>query len=312
MTAPLLIAAIVLHFNGVADTRRALRSLSAIGDIPMLIVAIDNGSDIDDTPALKMDFPNAHIVRLEQNLGFARGVNYAAQIALRAGASHLLLFNSDAWMHDQGATLQRLIDELSTDDRIIATGPIVINDDPRGSIQSAGYRYSLWWPIPRAIRSFGKPSFISGSCLLIVAARFAELGGLDPDLFLYGEDLDFALRSRRLGYRQTVVREASVIHRRGGSSKVLSNRYVYTALRGNLVVALKHAKWYQAPSAALAFIVISFALWLFALRAGNRGAHRAILKAWYDFFRGRWGGLDGYVLTPAERPSLRDVAQRAA
>jgi len=303
------VAAIILNFNGLQDTRRAVCSLLAIQGIDVRTMVVDNGSTADEAAVLIAEFPAIDVDRVAANLGFARGINRAARRALRSGASHLLLMNSDAWFVDGTAVVRGLLDALAADPSLAAVGPVIRNPD--GSLQSAGYAYSLWWPVSRPLRAPARAksaAFISGSCMLIDGRRFAALGGFDPDFFLYGEDLDFALRAKFAGWRVAIVPDAYAYHTRGASSSILSNRYAYTALRGALIVMKKHARWYQLPSAATAAVAISAGLVLFGLRAGNGRAGYAVAKAWLDFFARRWSGLSGEPLVPADRPSLADVS----
>jgi GT2 family glycosyltransferase len=304
------VAAIILNYNGIDDTRNALRCVRDIDCVAVRPIVIDNGSNNDEGGRLLAEFPDVTVERLPVNVGFARGVNHAARVAIRNGATHLLLMNSDARMDDGNAVLSALLEALFADRGVAAVGPLIVDDTAGTPLQSAGYRYSFWWPVPRANRSIQNRDrcfFASGSFLLIDAKRFAELGGLDPDFFLYGEDLDFAFRCRLAGYRVLVVPSVAVRHRRGASSKVLSNQYVYTAVRGNLINIRKHARWFQLPSCALASLAISIALIGLAARSGNPRSIQAVFAAFGDFFKRRWGGLrDGYALSRAVRPAMSD------
>ena len=49
---------------------------------------------------------------------------------------------------------------------------------------------------------------ITGCFLLAPKAVWDELGGMDERYFMYGEDVDFAMRARRLGYRPVICPEA--------------------------------------------------------------------------------------------------------
>jgi len=44
-------------------------------------------------------------------------------------------------------------------------------------------------------------AWISGCCLAIRRAVLEQVGGFDPDYFLYQEETDLCLRVRRAGYR---------------------------------------------------------------------------------------------------------------
>ena len=215
------VAVIILNFNGVADTRRALESLRAALEISILPIVIDNGSEQNEAILLEAEFPEAIVERLEENLGFSRGVNYAANIALDSAAPYILLLNNDAWLDEPDYVLSQLVGALSANPSVGAAAPVILEDDGSGRVQSAGYRFSLWCPLPRAVRR-GVPgtrafTYLSACCLLVRSDIFSELAGFDPDFFLYGEDVDFGLRMRQASYSMALVPAARVRHKRGAS-----------------------------------------------------------------------------------------------
>ena len=59
---------------------------------------------------------------------------------------------------------------------------------------------------------------VPGTCLAVRADCFRALGGLDERFFLYHEDFDLCLRAREAGWGITLVEEARVAHRVGGSA----------------------------------------------------------------------------------------------
>ena len=302
--------ALMLNFEGLDDTRHALTSLNGIKGLAGTIV-LDNGSSRDESAALRAEFSHVDIRRSKENLGFARGVNLIASVALRAGATHLLLINNDAELAGSAAPLSALIAEFDRDPTCVAVGPVILNTD--GSVQSAGYMYTPWIPIPRARRripdrALKVSGFLSGSCLLLDAVKFASLGGFDPDFFLYGEDLDFALRAVSEGMTMALAPSASVYHRRAASSRLYSSRYIYTVLRGNLIASAKHSHWYHWPSVVATFLATSCALTILGITRGQMDAPRAAILAWTDFFAKRWSGLTGAALKPCVRPSLAECA----
>ena len=308
--APVRIFALMLNFEGLGETRRALASLSLVDGLAGTIV-LDNGSARDESSALRDEFPRVDVRRSEDNLGFSRGVNLIASAALMAGATHLLLINNDAEFSDSWAPLEKLVEAFDVDPKRVAVGPVIRNRD--GSVQSAGYAYTRWVPIPRARcrvsdRTTDVRGFLSGSCVLLDAAKFATLGGFDPDFFLYGEDLDFALRAASAGMTFALVPTVTVDHGRAVTSNLYSRRYVYTVLRGNLIVSAKHARWYHWPSTGATFVLSSVALAILGLSRGHADAPKAAVLAWIDFFRKRWSGLTGAPLEACARPSLKDCS----
>ena len=306
--------AVVLNWNDVPRTFRAVRSLLASNSTLDRVFLVDNGSEADDAAVLARSFADrpVTVLPLPRNIGFARAVNAGAVAALRSGADFILLFNNDAYIDPASTAIRDCFNALKRDACLGAAGPIICNDDAARTVQSSTYALSMWLPIPRANRvleqsDLAPSSYLSGSCLLIRASAFATVGGLDPDYFLYGDDVDFARRLRAAGFGERLIPARGVAHGRAASTRVGSAKYVYTALRSNLILVAKHARWFELPSAALTCLAASIALAIVGLKNGYGDAPFAAWRAWRDFVQKRWGGYDGSRLAPTSRPSLLDL-----
>ena len=219
--------------------------------------------------------------------------------------------NNDAYFDDDGSSILALYEALEEDPYVSAAGPIVRNLD--NTIQSASYSHTMWFPYAFAKKSVPVQNkrinrgFLSGSCVMLRVSSFLEIHGLDPDFFLYGDDVDLAIRERRKGWKLVLVPKATVYHKRAAASKIYSHQYIYTALRGTLILINKQAQWYQKPTAFLTAAVISVALFFVSCARGRFGAAEPIVRAWRDYKRGYWSGLDGAPLTNVNRPTVRDA-----
>lgn len=296
------IAVVMLNWNRWFDTERAISSILRAPYEPLEIILVDNGSD-DPAPRALLDAGRVRIVRLASNHGFARAVNIGSVEAIRGGADAIVLFNNDAIVPEGEPVFELLLERLQADADVGAVGPMIVNDDAERTVQSLGLRFSLALPVPRGVMR-GKPTlgrqiaqrridYLMGSCLMIRASAFAEVNGMDPELFFLGDDVDFMLRLKARGYRETVEPRVSVIHHKSSTISEGSYRYAYSAVRSNLILIKKHARWYHVPSAMLTMLAISFAL-IFRSATSWKGAGLApVAKAWRDFYLGRWGGFDG-------------------
>ena len=85
------VLAVVLNWNGGADTPAALESLAGIETI-----CVDNGSTDGSDDAVERAFPDVELMRTGENLGFAGGNNVGIERALERGADWVLLVNNDA------------------------------------------------------------------------------------------------------------------------------------------------------------------------------------------------------------------------
>lgn len=178
--------------------------------VPLVIV--DNGAD----DGLR-DWAAARRIRLivaPRNLGFGVACNLAA-----AGVqSDLLLFlNPDARL--EPGCLAALVAAADRWPGAAAFGPLLVSP---GGVPGFKRRTALA-PLDR----FAPPGLpakdapvpvLSGAAMMVRRQAFAEVGGFDPDLFLYFEDDDLSLRLRARGARLMLVPAARAMHGSGGST----------------------------------------------------------------------------------------------
>ena len=84
---------------------------------------------------------------------------------------------------------------------------------------------------------------------MIVRKEIADEDGylFDPDFFLYGEDLDLALRIQGRGTKILLVPEAVVYHeqRSPGSALAGSLLKAHRAIRNRILAYFKNMRWYE-------------------------------------------------------------------
>ncbi|MEM9177967.1 MAG: glycosyltransferase family 2 protein [Myxococcota bacterium] len=164
------------------------------------------------------------------NGGFAWGVNFGAQEALRSDdpPEYVYLLNSDAFP-DEGA-IDRLLGYLDAHPEVGIAGSYIHGVD--GDPHTTAFRFpSVWSEFEAAIgigvisklladRLVAPPlptgntrvDWLAGASMLIRREVFADLGGFDDGFFLYYEETDFCLRAARRGWPTAYVRDSSVTH----------------------------------------------------------------------------------------------------
>ena len=95
---------------------------------------------------------------------------------------------------------------------------------------------------------------LMGGAFLVKREVFEKVGGFNPNMFLYYEDIDLSLRIRDLGYKLHYVGTSEVYHDHMASSKDLGkrkrnimnmqNRFRSIWSRKGLWVAIKETIWY--------------------------------------------------------------------
>lgn len=300
------IAVIILNWNSLDHTRRCLESLFEQTYKNLYIIVIDNASTGGEGAVLKDLFPAIDVIEEKVNLGFARGVNEGLRRAFEVGAEKVLLLNNDSWFDPNEPTINLLKSALDEQPALGGVGPVVYEGDNPNIIQSAGHRFNLFTGYPHRIlagRRRGepiptkRPSYIVGACLLMPSAVLRRIGGMDPDYFLYGDDIDLALNMRRSGFYQALEPRASIYHLKAAATTMWSENHTYTMLRSHLILLKKHARWFHLPTLIPSIAIITVGLMVFGIKNGHPLAIKGALRAWFDFITGRWGGYRGGYLS---------------
>ena len=226
-----LISAILVSYNTREFTARALEALErAAHDLDVETWVVDNGSSDDSVAQIRARFPNINIIEAHENLGFGRANNRAME---RARGDYLLLLNTDAFV--EGTALRELREAAVRHPRAAVIAPRVLNED--GSRQRSVWPFptplhawsenlGLGWLLRRLrpqLRASGSPddegeiAWAIGACLLVRRAAYEQIGGFDPQFWMYAEETDWQKRMREAGWQIVFAPKARVTHLGGGS-----------------------------------------------------------------------------------------------
>lgn len=239
---PVDLSVIVVNFNTGSLLGECLASVRRFaGDVALECLVVDNASS-DGSLDVLGEFPEVQCLRNAENVGFARAVNQALQVAK---GRYLLLLNPDTRI--VSPVFRELIAFAEAHPRTGVVGPRLVNPD--GTLQTSAYRFPtlfqaagtilrlrrlvpVTWLRARTGRRLGRyfgqldphaeprpVDYVTGACMLIRREVVEAIGGLDPRFFLYFEEKDFCLRARRAGWGVFFDPAAEVVHAIGGSSK---------------------------------------------------------------------------------------------
>ena len=76
-----LVSIITINYNQASVTCDLLRSIAQLEYAPIEVIVVDNASKTDPTEDVLKTYPDARVIRNEQNLGFAAGNNVALKVA---------------------------------------------------------------------------------------------------------------------------------------------------------------------------------------------------------------------------------------
>lgn len=178
-----------------------------------------------------------NLIASDANGGFAAGNNIGVR---SVQAEFYLLLNSDTLLRENA--LAEMLGAISSDTKVGALSPRL--EWPDGQPQESCFRFHT--PISqlisasntgRILRMFSSfevarrvsetaadYSWTSFACVLIRAEVFHEVGLLDEEFFMYFEDVEFCSRAGKKGWLVRNQPAAKVVHLRGGSSPVKSNK----------------------------------------------------------------------------------------
>lgn len=241
---------IVLNYNGRAWLRRCLESVraqSVPGGIEVIVAdnASADGSDLEGAELLQQ-WAGARFIQHGRNLGFCEGNNVAARVA---SGEFLFFLNNDTWLEE--GCLDVLLRETCRFGAAAAT-PLILNydSDEYQGIFGEGFDICGYPSFGVAGESTRPILMPPGCCYLIRRDLFFELGGFDPEIFMYGDEFDLSWRVWISGHRAVAVPQARMHHRGAASANPAGGeRFVearttefkrYLANRNSLIVLLKN------------------------------------------------------------------------
>lgn len=287
------LSVVVVNYNvcyfleqALLSVRRAAEKLGA----PVEVFVVDNNSADHSVAMVRARFPEVILIANQDNPGFAKANNQALR---RATGQYQLLLNPDtvveedtfraccAFMdaHPAGGGLG--VQMLDGQGRFLP-------ESKRGLPTPAVALYKLLGLsrlLPHS-RTFGRYHLgfldkeqtheidvLSGAFMLLRKAALDQVGLLDEDYFMYGEDIDLSYRLTLGGWKNYYFPGARIIHYKGESTRRTSVNYVFVFYRAMVIFARKH---FAPGRAGLFSLLINAAIWL---RAGAAVFERLARRA---------------------------------
>lgn len=228
------------------------------------LIVVDNHSTDDSIGSIDRAEGKGYIqvVRLAENLGFARACNIGAC----QGSSEFVLFlNPDAKIYPE--TIASVLTFMRSKNgqaygicgvRLEGEGGLIQRHCARfpmlstfvGKTLGLSRLFPRWFP-PHFLIEFDhlasrEVDQVIGAFFFVRRSLFEELGGFDERFFVYFEELDFSLRARRAGWRTWYLAEAHAYHKGGGTSEQVKALRLFYSLRSRLLYGFKHFDLVQA------------------------------------------------------------------
>lgn len=327
----LKLSVIIVNYNVKYYLDQCIRSvLRAFEEMntPAEIIVVDNHSADGSVDYLEQRypqklFPMVRFVRSAHNLGFARANNIAIR---QSRGEYVLLLNPDTIVGEDA--LKASVDFMDVHEDAGAVGVRMLGAQGRRAMESRRglptpmvsffkmLGFCNRWPHHRLFGKYymgylpwDEPSqieVVSGAYCMLRRKALDEVGLLDEDFFMYGEDIDLSYRVLKGGYHNYYL-PVDILHYKGESTQKSSFRYVHVFYEAMLIFFRKH---YSGMTFLLS-LPIKTAIYAKALMA-LVGMLSDRMRKSLGFFAPSAEGAQHYVFVGSQemQDACRDIARR--
>ena len=242
------VSIVIVSYNVCHLLDECLQSVKkALQGIDGEIVVVDNRSTDGTVDILQPLHPEVQFVANADNVGFARANNQAIRAT---DSEYVLLLNPDTVVYEPtiretlrfmdehpqagGAGVRMLTREgtPAPESRRAVPTPWVAMLKMLGCTRRY-YMSALPWDKP------GRIEVVSGAYCMLRRKALEEVGLLDEDFFMYGEDIDLSYRLLKGGWQNWYL-PLDIVHYKGESTNKSSFRYVHVFYQAMLIFFRKH------------------------------------------------------------------------
>lgn len=239
---------VIVSYNVRSYLEQCLQSVKqALEGIEGEVFVVDNRSDDDSVETVRTKYPWVRLIENPENMGFSRANNIAIR---EASGEYVLLLNPDTIVEKD--TLREVLQFMEDHPKAGGTGVMMHHADGSVAPESRRalptpwvsclkmlgftkryYMSHLPWDKP------GKIEVISGAFCFLRRTALDQVGLLDEDFFMYGEDIDLSYRLLKGGWENWYL-PYPITHFKGKSTQKSDYRYVHIFYKAMLIFFRKH------------------------------------------------------------------------
>ncbi|MBP3886688.1 MAG: glycosyltransferase family 2 protein [Cellulosilyticum sp.] len=271
---------VIVNYNTYFLTKQTVESvIQKQYDFKYEIILVDNASvdgsieALEDTFSQEIEEGLVHIIKNTANLGFSKANNIGIR---KAKGEYILLLNSDTEV--EGNCLEECLKQMEANKSLGALGCKVVLAD--GTLDHACKRgfptpkaslyYFMKWDKKDPIKygqyaalhlgedEVGEVEVLTGAFMLIPKRVLDEVGLLDEDFFMYGEDIDLCFRIKEGGYKILYYPKQKIIHHKGGSSKRRRHKVIFDFHNAMWIFYKKH---YIKQYSIIVTMLVGLGIW---------------------------------------------------
>ena len=242
------LSVVIVSYNVRLLLEECLQSVEkALEGIEGEIFVVDNNSSDDSVGYLQPRFPQVKFIANKENLGFARANNQAIR---QSEAEYVLLLNPDTVVYEN--TLRESVAFMDSHPETGGVGVRMLTREGEPAPESRRAVPTPWIAFLKMI-GFSKKYYmshlpwdkpgqievVSGAYCMLRRQALDQIGLLDEDFFMYGEDIDLSYRLLKGGWQNWYL-PLDIIHYKGESTQKSSFRYVHVFYQAMLIFFRKH------------------------------------------------------------------------
>lgn len=211
------------------------------------IIVVDNGSTDGSPQMVRKEFPRVCLIENKTNLGFGAANNQGMKIAK---GRYFLLLNSDTII--QGKALTKMVDFFDDHPEAGIIGPKLLNTDgtPQPSVGpfpglivcTIMLFLEHWFGhlVRFSPRKIEEVDWVMGAAFMVRPEVIERAGWMDEGIFMYMDEVEWAYRIKKAGYKILFYPDASIVHLLRASSKSGRKGPILNIYRGLIYFYRKH------------------------------------------------------------------------
>ncbi len=252
------LSVVIVNYNVKYFLEQALHAVrKACIDIESEVFVVDNHSLDGSCDMVRNLFPEVNLIENKDNFGFAKANNQAIRLSR---GKYILLLNPDTVIEED--CFKKVIKFMDQTPDAGAVGVKMIDgsgkflpESKRGlpTPEVAFYKISGLAALFPKSKKFGKyhlgflnqdqiheVDVLAGAFMMLRHDVLQEVGLLDEDYFMYGEDIDLSYCINKAGFKNYYFPDTTIIHYKGESTKKTSVNFVFTFYKAMVIFAQKH------------------------------------------------------------------------
>ena len=248
-----LVSVIILTYNSSKFIEKCVYCVDKQDYENFEIIIVDNNSTDNTRDILvniKTNNLNCKIILNGKNIGY----NMGNQVGIENSNGEFIAFvNPDSFLEQ--SWISNIMKAFKKNKKNMIVSGVLQNSEE--NIQSMGGQMDIFGAVKqREINS--EVYFYATGAAVILKKELLEKIKLDPNLFLYYDDVDLSWQTKLQGYQIGFCNDAKAVHMEGHSMSGLTEKKFYYILKNRLYIILKNFSFKSIIKKILPIIILIF------------------------------------------------------